>query len=89
MDKELFDKVHRDFLIKELGMDEKQANRIIKGEGKLIKEEERKEEEAEKEQERKEREKEEKRENKAKLRHGTTCIGIITDGPDPKPITEW
>jgi hypothetical protein len=87
MDKELFDRVHRDFLIKELGMDEKQANRIIKGEGKLIKEEERKEEQKEQDQDRKEREKEEKRE--AKLRHGTTCIGIITDGPDPKPITEW
>jgi hypothetical protein len=89
MDKELFEKVHKDFLIKELGMDEKQANRIIKGESKLIKEEERKEEEEQKEQDRKEREKEEKREKKAKLRHGTTCIGVITDGANPQPITEW
>jgi hypothetical protein len=82
IEQETAEKILKEYLVGTAGLDEKAANRVIKGTQKGIKEELKAQKEEEKEEERKERE----AEKKARVRHGTTCVGIIAG---KKPITEW
>ena len=77
IEKDTAEKILKEYLITTAGLDQKAADRIIKDVRYNVKDEL---------QEKKEEEKEAAKKEKAKVRHGTTCIGIITG---KKPITEW
>ena len=73
VDKETAEKIFREYLTEKAGLSEKQAEKILKGTRQNVKE-------ALKEQ------KEEAKAEESKVRHGTSCIGIVNS---KKTLAEW